>query len=204
LRTNIEFMAEKMMRLGHPTLAKIFKTGYFLELPMEDIYVINVRGRQQDRWPTPTLVPIFSALAMKRKLALADWAVADGMVNMIMVWRFPPTTQPSKAKAIVNKFMAGGRVQSFGVPLGVEVELITPDPTILNSSEKFWQPTSEILAHFGYPLNSKSRGAGDLDSGPLDLSSNRARIQFWRTMIQDHNNFWIKKIAERNGWDFDV
>lgn len=204
LRTSIEFLADKYIRMGHPQIAKMVRNGYFLELPMENTYVINIRGRQQDRWPTPTLVPIFTALAMKRKLALADWSVADGMVNMIMVWKFPPTTKPEKAKAIVQKFMTGGRVQSHAVPVGVEVELITPDATILNSSEKFWQPTSEILAHFGYPLNSKSRGAGDLDSGPLDLSSNRARIQFWRTTIQDHNNFWIEKIAERNNWDFEV
>lgn len=204
LRDNIEFLADKYNILGYPQLTQTIRNGHFLELPMDDSYVINIRGRQSDRWPTPTLVPIFSAIAMKRKLQLADWSVADGMVNMIMVWKFPPTTNPAKAKGIVQKFMTGGRVQSHAVPMGVEVELITPDPTILNSSEKFWQPVSEILAHFGYPLNSKSRGAGDLDSGTLDLSSNRARIQFWRTTVQDHNNFWLEQIAKRNQWKFDV
>ena len=201
---NIEFLSQRFRRLGYVQLSTVIRNGYFLKLPTEDAYVVTVRGRQQDRWPTPTLVPIFSSVAMRRKLALADWSVADGMINMIMVWKFPPTTNPNKAKSIVQKFMAGGRVQSHAVPQGVEVELITPDPDILNSSEKFWQPVSEILAHFGYPLNSKSRGAGDLDSGTLDLSSNRARIQFWRDMIQDHNNFWLEKIAERNNWDFEV
>lgn len=206
LRTSLDVVKKKYEEFGYNAgnVLSIMHHGYFLELPMENTYVINVRGRQQDYFPTPTLVPIFSAIAMKRKLALADWAVADGMVNMIMVWKFPPTQNPQKGKQLVQKFMQGGRVQSHAVPAGVEVELITPKSDILNSSEKFWQPVSEILAHFGYPLNSKSRGAGDLDSGTLDLTSNRARLQFWRELIQDHNNFWLKKIAERNRWDFDI
>jgi len=60
------------------------------------------------------------------------------------------------------------------------------------------------MAHFGYPLNSKSRGAGDLDSGPLDASTNRARLEVFREAVADHNTFWLKAIAERNDWDFDV
>lgn len=204
ITTSIEPVYEKYNKLGYAHVLGSIRHGYFLELPLEQTYVIEIRARQQDLWPTPTLLPVFSAIAMKRKLALADWAVADGMVNMIMVWKFPPNVNVTKAKGIVQKFMMGGRVQSHGVPAGVEVEIVTPDARILDSSEKFWVPFSEILAHFGYPLNSKSRGAGDLDSGTVDLASNRARIQFWRDTLQDHNNFWLKQIAKRNGWKFDV
>lgn len=204
ITTTIESSYTKQHKLSYNNILGYMRNGYFLELPLEQTYVIQVRARQQDLWPVPTLVPIFGAIAMKRKLALADWSVADGMVNMIMVWEFPAGVKPDKAKGIVQRFMAGGRVQSHGVPAGVKVNIVTPDTKILDSSEKFWVPFSEILAHFGYPLNSKSRGAGDLDSGPLDLSSNRARLQFWRDQLQDHNNFWLKEISKRNGWDFDI
>lgn len=204
LKTTIEPVAAKLKHLGYNYYWMAQTDGYFLELPMEDTYVINFRARQHDRWPVPSLVSIFSAIAMKRKLQLADWAVADGMVNMIMVWEFPPGTQAAKAKSLVQKFTAGGRVQSHAVPSGVKVSIITPDSTILNSSEKFWQPISEILAHFGFPLNSKSRGAGDLDSGSLDQAVNRARLDIWRETVEDHNNFFLKQIAKRNAWDFNL
>jgi hypothetical protein len=182
----------------------MINTGYAIELPSEDVYVSNLRLLQSQRWPMPSLVPIFSAIAMKRKLALADWTVADGMVNLLMVWTFPPGSSPSASRTIVQKFMEGGRVQSHAVPAGVEVQIVTPPTEILNSSEKFWQPVSEIYAHFGFPLNSKSRGAGDLDSGQLDVSANRARLGYWRDIVEDENNFWFTRIAEENGWDFDM
>lgn len=204
LITSIQHVADKLKSMGINYYWMAKTDGYFLELPMEDAYVINFRARQHQRWPTPSLVSVFTAIAMKRKLQLADWAVADGMVNMIMVWEFPPGTEAKKAKSLVQKFTSGGRVQSHGVPSGVKVSIITPESDILNSSEKFWQPVSEILIHFGFPLNSKSRGAGDLDSGTLDASVNRARLDIWRETIEDHNNFWLREIAKRNGWDFDL
>jgi hypothetical protein len=201
---DIQVVADKLRNLGYNYLWMANTQGYYLELPTDDSYIINFRSRQHDRFPTPSLTSIFSAIAMKRKLQLADWAVADGMVNMIMVWEFPPGTDAKKAKSLVQKFTAGGRVQSHGVPSGVKVSIITPESDILNSSEKFWQPVSEILLHFGYPLNSKSRGAGDLDSGTLDAATNRARLDIWRETIEDHNNFWLREIKKRNNWDFEL
>jgi hypothetical protein len=204
LTTTIEPIVSKLKAMHHNYFWMAQTDGYFLELPMEDTYVVNFRARQSQRFPTPSLTSIFSAIAMKRKLQLADWAVADGMVNMIMVWEFPPGTEAKKAKSLVQKFTTGGRVQSHGVPSGVKVSIVTPDAKILDSSEKFWQPISEILVHFGFPLNSKSRGAGDLDSGSLDASVNRARLDIWRETVEDHNNFFLKQIAKRNGWNFPV
>lgn len=205
---DLEMVAKKLdsKLLGHSAswLSKSGAEGAWLELPTEDAYIINFRSKQSDRWPTPSLVPIFPAIAMKRKLMLADWAVADGMVNMIVVWTFPKGTDVELGKSIVSKFVAGGRVQSHAMPADTKVEVVTPPPEILNSSEKFWQPVSEIYAHFGYPLNSKSRGAGDLDSGPLDLGTNRARLEVLREVIADHNTFFLKLIAARNKWDFDI
>jgi hypothetical protein len=181
------------------------RSEFAIELPTEGVYITNLRlANQSQRWPIPTLVPIFSAIAMKRKLALADWTVADGMVNLLMVWTFPPGASPSASRSIVQKFMEGGRVQSHAVPEGVKVQVVTPPTDMLNSSEKFWQPVSEIYMHFGFPLNSKSRGAGDMDSGAGDLSANRTRLGYWRDVIEDHNNFWFSEIAERNDWDFDL
>jgi hypothetical protein len=192
--------------LGHDYtwLSKTGTGGAWLDLPLEDAYIVNYRSKMTDRWPTPSLVPIFPAIAMKRKLMLADWAVADGMVNMIVVWTFPAGTSPDDGKSIVSKFVGGGRVQSHALPHDTKVEVVTPPRDILNSSEKFWQPVSEIMAHFGYPLNSKSRGAGDLDSGPLDQGTNRARLEVLREVVTDHNTFFLKLIAARNNWDFDV
>jgi hypothetical protein len=206
---NLQFISDKLgtvpSLLGYDaTWLTSTGDGAWLDLPVKDAYIINFRARQTDRWPTPSLTPIFPAISMKRKLMLADWAVADGMVNMLVVWTFPPNTSPADGKGIVSKFMAGGRVQSFALPADVKVEIVTPPHEILNSSEKFWQPISEIMAHFGYPLNSKSRGAGDLDSGPLDASTNRARLEVFREAVADHNTYFLKQIAERNGWDFDV
>ncbi len=206
--TDLKFIEDKVgvpALLGHDaTWVTSSGDGAWLDMPIEDAYIINFRTKSTERWATPSITPIFPAIAMKRKLMLADWAVADGMVNMLVVWTFPPNTTPADGKSIVARFMAGGRVQSFALPQGVAVEIVTPPHEILNSSEKFWQPDSEILAHFGYPLNSKSRGAGDLDSGPLDQSTNRARLEVFREVIADHNTFWLKEIADRNGWDFDV
>lgn len=205
---DLEFVAKKLdsklLGHGYSWLSKSGTDGAWLELPNEDAYIINFRSKQSDRWPTPSLVPIFPAIAMKRKLMLADWAVADGMVNMIVVWTFPKGTTPDQGRALVSKFVAGGRVQSHALPAETKVEVVTPPSELLNSSEKFWQPVSEIYAHFGYPLNSKSRGAGDLDSGPLDLGTNRARLEVLREVVTDHNTFFLKLIAARNGWDFDV
>jgi len=84
------------------------------------------------------------------------------------------------------------------------LEIIVPPHEVLNSSEKFWQPVSEILAHFDYPMNSKSRGAGDLDSGPLDLATNKARLNVIRDYIVGHNDFFLAEIAKRNGWKFKI
>lgn len=205
--TDLDFVAEKLdsSLLGHhATWITQTGNGAWLDLPLDDAYIINFRADQHDRWPTPSLVPIFPAIAMKRKLQMADWAVADGMINMIVVWTFPPGTSSEDGQSFVAKFVAGGRVQSQALPQGVEVKIVTPDVKILDSSEKFWVPFSEILAHFGYPLNSKSRGAGDLDSGPLDMSTNRARLRILRETLEDHNNFFLREIANRNDWDFDV
>jgi hypothetical protein len=205
---DLEFVVKRLEShlLGHNAswLSKAGADGAWLDLPLEDAYIINYRAKQTDRWPTPSLVPIFPAIAMKRKLMLADWAVADGMVNMIVVWTFPAGTSPEDGKSIVAKFAGGGRVQSHALPHDTKVEIVTPPRDILASSEKFWQPVSEIYAHFGYPLNSKSRGAGDLDSGPLDQGTNRARLDVLREVVTDHNTFFLKLIAARNGWDFDV
>jgi hypothetical protein len=206
LRDNIEFLSKKYSRLlGYDASWMTSLNGeMWLELPVEDAYIINFRAKTTDLWPTPSLVPIFPAISMKRKLMLADWSVADGMVNMLVLWTFPPGTKPEEGKNQVQRFVMGGRVQAFALPEGVEVNIVTPPVEILNSSEKFWQPVSEIFAHFGYPLNSKSRGAGDLDSGPLDAAANRARLEVYREAITDHNTFWLKKIVERNSWKFDI
>ena len=206
--TDIKFVSEKltgMELLGH-TASWITDVGNgaWLDLPLDDAYVINYRSGPNDRWPTPSLVPIFPAIAMKRKLTLADWSVADGMINMIVVWTFPKGTSADEGQEFVTKFVAGGRVQSQALPEGVKVEIVTPPTDLLDSSERFWMPVSEILAHFGYPLNSKSRGAGDLDSGPLDQSTNRARLSILRETIEDHNNFFLRQFAEKNKLDFDI
>lgn len=180
-----------------------FLTGPFIRLPSELIYVINFRARQKDRFPVPTLTSIFSAIAMKRKLQLADWAVADGMINMLMVWSFPAGTTAEVARSVVSTAASGGRVQSVSVPAQVKVELITPPDTLLNSVDKFWVPVSEILAHFDFPLNSRSRGAGDLDSGALDISANVARLSRYRYAVAALDNFWLRQIAHQNKWSFE-
>lgn len=197
---NIEFIIKKLGGVQYdPTF---IGGGPFLRLPKEGLYSIYFNDQDNARWPMPSLTPIFGAIAMKRKLQLADFSVADGMVNMIMVWEFPIGTKPADAKKVIDRFVAGGRVQSHSVPAGVKVSIITPPSDVLNSSDKFWQPVSEILAHFDYPLNSKSRGAGDLDSGPLDLATNKARLNVMRDYVIGHNNFFLAEIAKRNSWDF--
>lgn len=201
--TNIEFLVSKLKALDYGWDPRFLATGPYLKLPIEDGFVISFNSLPQDRWPTPSLVSIFNAVAMKRKLQLADWSIADGIVNLLMIWKFPPGTKPSDAKKIVGRFLAGGRVQAHAVPVGVEVEVITPPKEILNSSEKFWVPTSDILSHFDFPLNSKSRGAGDVDSGPLDIASNKARLDNVRSAVESHNNYWLEQIAEKNSWDFE-
>jgi len=177
-----------------------FLGGPFIKLPEELIYVINYRARQKDRFPTPTLTPIFSAIAMKRKLQLADWAVADGMINMLMVWSFPAGTDPTIAKNIVATAATGGRVQSVSVPEQVKVTLIAPPSDILNSIDKFWISQSEIFAHFDIILNSRSRGAGDIDSAALDIASSAARLSRYRYAIAALDNFWLRQIVKENGW----
>jgi len=178
-----------------------FFNGPFIQLPPELVYVIRFKEEDEDcDYPLPSLVPIFSALAMKRKLQLADWAVADGMINMLIVFSFPEGSDPTKGQSIVRNSMAGGRVQGLSIPAQVKVQILTPPSDLLNSKDKFWVPVSEILNHFGYPLNSASRGAGDLDSGPLDLATNAARINEIRDPIEALVNYWLRKIAEKNGW----
>ena len=177
-----------------------FFSGPFLRIPPELVYVIRFKGDESRDFPTPTLTPIFSALAMKRKLQLADWAVADGMINMLIVFSFPAGSDPAVGKSIVRSSMNGGRVQGLSIPAQVKVEVITPPSDILNSKDKFWIPMSEIYAHFGFPLNSESRGAGDLDSGPLDTESNLARINRIRDVIESLDNYWLRQIKLKNNW----
>lgn len=179
--------------------AKFF-TGPFLRIPPELVYVIRFAGDDDSDYPTPTLVPIFSALAMKRKLQLADWAVADGMINMLVVFSFPAGSDPEVSQSIVRSSLSGGRVQGLSIPAQVKVEIITPPSEILESKDKFWIPVSEILNHFGFPLNSESRGAGDLDSGSLDQAANIARLNALRDPIESLDNYWLRQIAKRNGW----
>lgn len=199
---NIDFLIKKLQGVQYdPTF---IGGGPFLKLPKEGLYTIYFNGQDNERWPMPSLVPIFNAIAMKRKLQLADFSVADGMINMLMIWSFPIGTRPADAKKVIERFVAGGRVQSHSVPAGVKLEIVTPPSDVLNSSDKFWQPVSEILAHFDYPLNSKSRGAGDLDSGPLDLATNKARLNVMRDYVVGHNDFFLAEIAKRNEWDFEV
>lgn len=201
---DIDFIVQKIKGLNYGWDPRFLRGGPYLKLPIENGFVIAFNCLPQDRWPKPSLVPIFGAIAMKRKLQLTDWHVADGIVNMLMVWSFPVGTKPSDAKKIVNKFIAGGRVQSHAVPEGVKVEIITPPEKILDSAQKFWVPVSEIMAHFDFPLNAFSRGAGDLDSGPLDLASNKARLDNLRDAITGHNNWLAEEIAERNDWEFEI
>lgn len=177
-----------------------FYAGPFIRIPPELVYVIRYKGDDASAYPTPTLTPIFSALAMKRKLQLADWAVADGMINMLIVFSFPAGSDPDVSKSIVRTSMGGSRVQGLSIPAQVKVEVITPPSDILNSKDKFWIPMSEIYAHFGFPLNSESRGAGDLDSGQLDLESNAARINRIRDVLEALDNYWLRQIKERNRW----
>lgn len=199
---NIDFLVKKLAGIQYdPTF---IGGGPFLKLPNEGLYSIYFNGQDNERWPMPSLTPIFGAIAMKRKLQLADFSVADGMINMMMIWEFPIGTKPTDAKKVIDRFVAGGRVQSHSVPAGVKLSIITPPSDVLNSSEKFWQPVSEILAHFDYPLNSKSRGAGDLDSGPLDLATNKARLNVLRNYVVGHNDFYLADIAKRNDWDFGI
>jgi hypothetical protein len=199
---NIDFLVKKLK--GAEYDPSFIAGGPFLRLPNEGMYSIYFNEQENQRWPVPSLVSIFSAIAMKRKLTLADFTVADGMINMMMIWSFPRGTKPADATKVIDKFIQGGRVQSHSVPEGVKLEIVTPPRDLLNSSEKFWQPMSEIFAHFDYPLNSKSRGSGDIDSGPLDLATNTARLNVIRDYIIGHNDFYLQLIAERNRWDFEV
>lgn len=197
---DIEFLVKKLKGVQYdPTF---IGGGPFLKLPKEGLYSVYFNGQDNERWPMPSLTPIFGAIAMKRKLQLADFSVADGMINMLMIWKFPIGTKPSDARKVIDKFVLGGRVQSHSVPAGVELEIVTPPSEVLNSADKFWQPVSEILAHFDYPLNSKSRGAGDLDSGPLDLATNKARLNVIRDYVVGHNDFFLAEIGKRNSWAF--
>lgn len=199
---NIDFLVKKLKGVEYDP--SFIGGGPFLLLPTDGLYSIYFNEQENQRWPIPPLTSIMSAIAMKRKLTLADFTVADGMINMLMIWKFPIGTKPSDAKKVIDKFILGGRVQSHSVPAGVELEIVTPPRDILDSSDKFWQPMSEIFAHFDYPLNSKSRGSGDIDSGPLDLATNIARLNVIRDYILGHNNFYLEQIAEKNGWDFDI
>lgn len=200
--SDIDFIVKRLQGIEYdPTF---ISGGPFLRLPDEGLYTIYYNGQDNDRWPMPSLTPIMSAIAMKRKLQLADFSVADGMVNMMMIWKFPIGTKPADARKVIDKFVQGGRVQSHAVPAGVELEIVTPPHDVLNSSEKFWQPVSEIFAHFDFPLNSKSRGSGDIDSGPLDMASNAARLNVIRDYVLGHNNFFLEQIPEKNKWNFEL
>ena len=183
-----------------PGFDQRFFSGPFIRIPPELVYVIRFDGDDEKDYPMPTLTPIFSALAMKRKLQLADWAVADGMINMLIVFSFPAGSDPDVGQSIVRSSMNGGRVQGLSIPAQVKVELITPPSDVLNSKDKFWVPFSEILAHFGYPLNSESRGAGDLDSGAVDISTNVSRLNALRDPIEANDNYWLEQIAIQNKW----
>lgn len=195
-----ELPVELTTRANKAGIELSFLSGPWLKLPAELVYVINFRARSHQTYPVPTLVPIFPALAFKRKLQLADWAVADGMINMMLVWSFPAGTDANTAKSIVRTAASGSRVQSISIPAQVKVEIITPPTDILNSVDKFWIPISEILMHFGFPLNSRSRGAGDLDSASLDQSTNKGRMNALRDPVEALNNFWLRRIAQENKW----
>lgn len=202
IEENIDFLVKKLKGVEYDP--SFIAGGPFLRLPTEELYAIYFNGQDNERWPMPSLTPIFSAIAMKRKLLLTDFTVADGMVNMMMIWTFPRGTKPADATKVISKFVGGGRVQSHAVPEGVKLEIVTPPRDILDSSEKFWMPTSEIMTHFDFPLNSKSRGSGDVDSGPLDLASNKARLNVIRDYVIGHNDFYLNLIAEKNKWDFPL
>jgi len=199
---SIDFIIKKLGGVQYDP--SFISGGPFLLLPKEGLYVIYFNEKDNQRWPMPPLTPIMSAIAMKRKLQLADFGVADGMVNMLMIWEFPIGTKSTDARKVIERFVAGGRVQSHAVPAGVKLNIVTPPTDVLNSSDKFWQPVSEILAHFDFPLNSKSRGSGDVDSGPLDLATNKARLNIIRDYVVGHNDFFLEQIADKNNWNIEL
>jgi hypothetical protein len=73
---NIDFIVKRLRGVSYdPTF---IGGGPFLRLPQEGLYSIYFNGQDNERWPMPSLTPIFSAIAMKRKLQLAhDLEIPD-------------------------------------------------------------------------------------------------------------------------------
>jgi len=172
-----------------------------LKFNPESASLFNSIGFDWERYATPKLCGVFDALQRKRKLQEADFAILDGIINTIYLFKLGSDEFPVEDSDELTNFanLLRNPAKNFGLVWNhrIQLQIECPDTGLLTDSSKYSTVNNEIREGLGYSfLLTDSKGRRDVDKlvkifcEVVDLERNE--IARWA------ENRLYKRIAEKN------
>jgi len=167
----------------------------------ESASFFNSIGFDWERYATPKLCGVFDALQRKRKLQEADFAILDGIINTVYLFKLGSDAFPVEDTQELTNFanLLRNPAKNFGLVWNhrIQMQIESPDSGLLTNSNKYSAVNNEIREGLGYSfLLTDSKGRRDVDKlvkifcEVVDLE--RCEIARWA------ESRLYKRIAEKN------
>jgi len=134
----------------------------------ESASYFNSIGFDWERYATPKLCGVFDALQRKRKLQEADFAILDGIINTIYLFKLGTDEFPVEDGQELTNFrnLLANPAKNFGLVWNhrIELQIECPDSGLLTDSNKYSTVNNEVREGLGYSfLLTDSKGRRDVE-----------------------------------------
>lgn len=149
-------------------------------------------------WAMPVLRPIFSDIAMLRKMKLADVSALDGIISSVRLWRLgsldhgivPNAGMINKLRNILAANVGGGTMDMIWGPELDFKDSSTDAHQFLGASK--YQPTLDaIYSGLGVPPALRGVSGEGLGNNFISLQTFIERLQYIRSILL---KFWTKEL----------
>lgn len=163
----------------------------------------------QALYPLVPYIGLLPSLVARQKLMASDLSVLDGLINYIVLYSVGDKDNPPEPAEIaadgsvlhpstlqlVRDAVREGRVGDafeLFLPYYVKMSQMTPETTTLLSSEKYVQPTLEILSAFGILFARSTTGSRERME-----KINIANFEQMLERVRDHVRLFYMKLVRR-------
>lgn len=169
-----------------------------VKLDKEDFSVYFYKKDDWKPWAMPVLRPIFSDIAMLRKMKLADVSALDGIISSVRLWRLgdldkgivPNAGMINKLRNILAANAGGGTLDMIWGP-ELDFKDSSTDAHQFLGSAKYQPVLDAIYSGLGVPPALRGVSGEGLGNNFISLQTFIERLQYIRSILV---KFWTKEL----------
>lgn len=169
-----------------------------VELKKDNFSVYFYKKDDWRPWADPILRPIFTNVAMLRKLELADVSALDGIISSVRLWRLgdldheliPNKAMLARLRAVLAANSGGGPLDLVWGP-DIDFKDSSTDAHKFLGSDKYVPVLDAIYSGLGVPPALRGQSGEGLGNNFISLQTFIERLQYIRSVLVE---FWTNEL----------